>query len=166
MKLLLPATVVAILVSGPALAQYNNMSDYQNHLANEALANSALKRAHGGGAGGGCNSLPTGWATLDVTVQFPANYGGYASWVNTAELLPVGSDVDSFLKSGNGPVVGFRPALHRGKDIITSKLCAPAGRAYWVIVDSGRQRIVVGQVNVSDPGGPFQVSLAAPPLKR
>jgi hypothetical protein len=178
----LAAAAVALLACGaagarPALAQSSTSGVYggylgsqqwmrdQNNLARERAMNQALS-ARNGGTQGGCAQLPAGWAAVDATVQFPASYGGYAGWVNTAELLPVGSDLGSFIKTGHDSHAFTRPALRAGANAVTSHMCAPGQRAYWVIVDSGMARVAVGRIQVGPGPGPYRVSLTAPPLNK
>ncbi len=97
-------------------------------------------------------------------MRFPASYGGYPAWVNTADLLPVTGDLDSFIKTGQAPGALQRPALRAGSDSVISHMCAPAEKDYWVIVDSGRQRVAVGRVTLGPGPGPYRVSLDAPPI--
>lgn len=43
-------------------------------------------------------------------------------------------------------------------------LCAPAGFSYWVLVDSGMARVVVGQVRLTRSGVTYRQKFLAPPL--
>lgn len=135
----------------------------ENRSLQNAVRNDALRRAHGGSRGG-CAQLPAGWAAFDVTVNFPKAYAGYPAWVNSAELLPGNADVKGYVAGANPPGVLMRPALRAGSMAVRSHLCAPAGRRYWLIVDSGMARVAVGRIDVGAAPGPYQFNLAAPPL--
>lgn len=94
-------------------------------------------------------------------MTFPAAYRGYLAWVNSAELLPVGDDLQAFLKGGNVPGACVRRAGRSGMTV-TSPMCAPAGRAYWLVVDSGMAKVAIGQVG-ADRSGPCPVPSTARP---
>ena len=149
-------------VLGPATMSgvRSTMESAQRRTALDALA-----RRHGGNAGG-CAPLPRGWTALTVNVRFPREYNGYPAWVNSAELVPAAADVQGYVNGGPQPQGAFvRPALAAGPMAVTSSLCAPAGRRYWFLVDSGRARVLIGAITVGAAPGPYQLNLTAPPLQ-
>lgn len=111
---------------------------------------------------GGCSHLPGGWSTVTATVNFPSSYGGYGEWVNTAELLPVGANLQAFLKSHSGG--HFVQTAYGSNSAVHTTLCAPAGYSYWLVVDSGTAKVAVGRVTLLRPGRAYRASLTAPPL--
>lgn len=138
----------------------------QMQAAQRGVAMDALRR-HQGESSGGCASLPAGWASADVTVNFPAEYRGYPAWVNSAELLPVGADLQAFVaRRGGGGSALVRPAVRSGAMSVQSTVCAPAGHEYWVVVDSGRQRAAVGRIRLQAGHGGQHYAVTAPPLAR
>ncbi|HLH77804.1 MAG TPA: hypothetical protein VKV28_13460 [Candidatus Binataceae bacterium] len=169
------ASLAMMLAAQLALAQSGSNGIYggyvgsdqwmqnQNDMARDRVRMDALQR---GGASGGCNQLPQGWARVDATVHFPASYGGYAGWVNTAELLPVGRDLKAFLASHSVTGAFVRPALRASASTVTTRVCAPAGQRFWLIVDSGMARVAVGQLAMGSAGASDTVSLTAPPLSK
>jgi hypothetical protein len=150
----------AAVAAEPGTPEWDRM---QNDSARDRVRMDALQRAQGDG--GGCRRLPAGWAAMEVKVDFPAEYRGYPAWVNSAELLPVGDDLHAFLAGGAARDALVRPAAHNGMTV-TSRMCAPGGRAYWVIVDSGRAKVAVGQVKLGPGPGPYHVAMTAPPLHK
>lgn len=124
----------------------------------------ALTR-HGCGTPGGCTPVPPGWSELRVVVNFPSAYGGYSGWVNSAELVPVGKAIGAFVGGGPQPKGTLvRPAWRAGASAIQTDLCAPAGRKYWLVVDSGEARVLIGELAVGAAPGPYQLVGEAPPL--
>jgi hypothetical protein len=121
----------------------------------------ALRR---GATRAGCNTLLPGWSRLAATVRFPKSYGGYPQWVNTAELLPVGDDLASFVKTGTAKGAFVRPAIRVDDSTVQMTMCAPAGFAYWVVVDSGTARVPVGRIAFSAAGTTYRQVFVAPPL--
>jgi hypothetical protein len=146
----------------PGTPEWDRM---QNNAARDAVRLDALRSRSGDGVRGGCNTLPAGWARLDAVVDFPAEYRGYPAWVNSAELLPVGSNLKAYLAHGDVPGAYVRPALHDGMRVST-RMCAPGGRSYWLIVDSGMARVAIGQVRLGAPGSTTRVTMTAPPLHK
>ncbi len=154
-----PVTAHAL---GPATISgvESTMESAQSRTALDALA-----RRHEGNAGG-CTPLPRGWTALTVNVSFPREYNGYPAWVNSAELLPANADVQGYANGGPQPQGTLvRPALVAGPMAVTTSLCAPAGRRYWFLVDSGRARVLIGAITVGAAPGPYQLNLTAPPLQ-
>lgn len=167
------ATLAMMLAPQFALAQSSSNGVYggyvgsdqwmqnQNEMARDRVSMDAMRR---GGSSGGCNQLPPGWARIDATVHFPASYGGYAAWVNSAELLPVGRDLKAFLHSHSVQGAFVRPALRASGGAVTTRVCAPAGQRFWLVVDSGMARVAIGQLTMGGAGASDKVSLTAPPL--
>lgn len=135
------------------------------HAAEDRVRMDALQRAHAteAGSGAGCRNLPAGWASLDVTVNFPDAYNGYPAWVNSAELLPVADDFDAYLAGGYSPDAMVRPANRAASMSVRTSMCAPVGNTYWLFVDSGRQRIAIGRIKVVHTGS-HALRMTAPPL--
>lgn len=167
------ASLAMMLAAQLALAQSGSNGVYggyvgsdqwmneENDLARDRVRMDALQR---GGSSGGCNQLPQGWARVDATVHFPTSYGGYAGWVNTAELLPVGRDLKAFVASHSVEGAFVRPALRASASTVTTRVCAPAGQRFWLVVDSGMARVAIGQLTMGSAGASDKVSLTAPPL--
>lgn len=141
-------------------------SDLWFQRAREAAANRAAMQALGSrdGARGGCAKLPAGWATVEFTVNFPASYGGYPAWVNSASLVPA-KQVQDYV-SGASPATDYtRSARSKDRQTVQTSLCAPANQVYWLVVDSGRQRIAIAPVDLRDATGAFRLVLNAPPIE-
>jgi hypothetical protein len=111
-----------------------------------------------------CDATLPGSTEIDATISFPGAYGGYPASVNNVELLPLGADLQGFIASGSTNEAYIQPALHTGATQVSGKLCAPTGATYWLAVDSGFQRVVIGQVRLGPGTGPFRQSFVAPPL--
>lgn len=129
-----------------------------------AAARRVMMHALQSGHQGGCASLPAGWSSVRAVVRFPASYGGYGSWVNDAELLPVGANLQQFLNGHSGGRF-IQPAVGNDRSV-SSTLCAPAGFSYWLIVDSGTAKTAIGRVTILRPGRAYRVVMTAPPLRQ
>lgn len=136
------------------------------HATQNRVRMDALARRHGGNPGG-CTPLPSGWSALNVVVSFPSSYGGYAGSVNTAELVPANEDAGSYAKGGpQPPGTMVRPAWRAGSGAVQTSMCAPAGGQYWLLVDSGMARVLIGKLTVGTAPGPYNLRGNAPPLRR
>lgn len=152
---------VALLFTAVANAQgYSTAAGLSAE--NAAAARRVMMHALQSGHQGGCSSLPAGWSAVHAVVQFPPSYGGYGSWVNEAELLPVGANLQRFLNGHSGGRF-VQPAIGNDRSV-NSTLCAPAGFSYWLIVDSGTAKTAIGRVTMLHPGRAYRVVMSAPPL--
>lgn len=140
---------------GPATAAGINADE-------AAAARRVMMHALQGGNQGGCHPLPAGWSTVTATVNFPSSYGGYGEWVNNAELLPVGENLQAFLKSHSGG--RFYQTAYGSSSTVHTTLCAPAGYKYWLVVDSGSAKVAIGSVTLLRPGVSYRATLTAPPI--
>lgn len=156
--------LAALIACGmPASAQALGPATAAGLGADEAAAaRRVMMHALQGGNQGGCHPLPAGWSTVTATVHFPSSYGGYGEWVNNAELLPAGENLQAFLKSHSGGHF-YQTAFGSGSTVHTT-LCAPAGYRYWLIVDSGSAKVAVGSVTLLRPGATYHATLTAPPI--
>lgn len=159
--------VLAIMLGAgsflPAAAQLGPATAAGLNAEAAAAARRVMLHALQHGNTGGCHPLPGGWSTVSATVLFPSSYGGYAAWVNNAELLPVGDNLAGFLKT-HAPGSFYQPAFGSG-DRIQTTLCAPAGYTYWLVVDSGTAKVAVGRVTMLRPSRSYHATLTAPPLR-
>lgn len=158
------SAAMAALCLLPASAQVGPATAAGISADQAAAARRVMMHALQHGNQGGCHPLPGGWSTIAATVNFPASYGGYGEWVNNAELLPVGADLQGFLKSHSGG--RFVQTAYGTNSAVHSTLCAPAGYSYWVVVDSGTAKVAVGRVTLLRPGRAYRAVLTAPPLNR
>ncbi len=158
------AVALATLSLLPHAARAQAVGAGINADASAAAQRVMLDALQHGATHGGCSALPAGWARLLGTVRFPKAYGGYPQWVNSAELLPVGDNLKAFVKSGSARGAFTRPALRVGDWTVTMTMCAPAGFAYWVLVDSGMARVVVGEIAFARAGATYRRTFTAPPL--
>jgi len=154
------ATMLATVLA--ARAQVGPASAAGLRADQAAAARRVMMQALQGPHHGGCQPLPNGWAILAATIRFPDSYGGYGSWVNNAELLPVGDDLSAFLKS-HSPGAFIQPAFGDDTQVHT-QLCAPAGFSYWLVVDSGMAKVAIGRVTLLHPARTYAVTMTAPPL--
>lgn len=163
-KLTASAACAILLLGSPASAQVGPATAAGLNADMAAAARRVMMHALQAGNHGGCHPLPGGWATLSATVRFPQSYGGYGEWVNNAELVPNGQNLQAFLNSHTGgPFV--QPAYGTNSRVSTT-VCAPAGFTYWLVVDSGTAKVAVGRVTMLRPSRTYRVTLTAPPLRQ
>jgi hypothetical protein len=156
------ATCAILLLWSPAAAQVGPATAAGLNADMAAAARRVMMHALQSGNHGGCQPLPGGWSTLTATVRFPQSYGGYGEWVNNAELVPNGQNLQAFLNSHTGrPFV--QPAFGTNSSVRTT-VCAPAGFTYWLVVDSGSAKVAIGRVTMLHAGRTYRVTLTAPPL--
>lgn len=157
-------TVLTLLACTlPAAAQYGPATSAGVNAGSAAAQRRVMMQAlqHGGNHGG-CYPLPGGWSSVHVTVRFPDSYGGYGAWVNNAELVPVGAPISAFLRNHKtGP---FQQTAYGNDSQVQTTLCGPAGYRYWVVVDSGTSKVLVGRIVLRRPNRNYHAELTAPPL--